>query len=217
KGIATFYFKYWDRVLDKQVPIRIGDYDPVHLTVEQARATAYDLKGRVGRGEDVAQSARVAKTQQAKLSGKKVGEIIDEYDEYVEWIKEPVKKKDGEKRPRIESWGGVAGYLERFVRPRLGDMVASEVTNDHIADLQTDICKGKVNRKYKPSVSNARHTRAAISGMFNWAAEAGSKHKYVTAPPCVNLPELDDEHERERVLSADEIKVLWWGLDRPDL
>ena len=48
-------------------------------------------------------------------------------------------------------------------------------------------------------------------------AEAGSKHKYVTASPCVNLPELDDEHERERVLSADEIKVLWWGLDRPDL
>lgn len=212
-GIATFYFKYWDRALDKQVPVRIGDYDPAHLTVEQARATAYDLKGRVGRGEDVAQSARFAKAQRAKLSGKKVGEIIDEY---VAWIKEPVEKKDGEKRPRTESWGNVAAYLERFVRPRLGDMVASEVTNDHVAALQSDIVAGEVNPKYKPSVSNARNARAALSGMFNWAAEAG-KHKYVTASPCVNLPELDKEHERDRVLSAAEIKVLWWGLDRPDL
>ena len=65
------------------------------------------------------------------------------------------------------------------------------------------------------SVSNARHMRRAASGLFNWAAEAG--RDYVTANPCVNLPKLDPEHPRTRVLSEDEIRIFWHGLDRDDL
>jgi integrase len=64
----------------------------------------------------------------------------------------------------------------------------------------------------KPSVANARHMRRAASGLFNWAAEAG--RDYVTASPCVNLPKLDPEHPRMRVLTEDEIRVFWHGLDR---
>jgi len=55
-------------------------------------------------------------------------------------------------------------------------------------------------------VSNARHMRRAASGLFNWAAEAG--RDYVTASPCVNLPKLDPEHPRTRVLSEEEISGL---------
>ena len=55
----------------------------------------------------------------------------------------------------------------------------------------------------------------AASGLFNWAAEAG--RDYVTASPCVNLPKLDEEHPRTRVLSEDEIRIFWHGLDRDDL
>ena len=54
--------------------------------------------------------------------------------------------------------------------------------------------------------------RRAASGLFNWAAEAG--RDYVTASPCVNLPKLDEEHARTRVLSEDEIRIFWHGLDR---
>jgi len=57
--------------------------------------------------------------------------------------------------------------------------------------------------------------RKAASGLFTWAAEAG--RDYVTASPCVNLPKLDPEHPRTRVLSEDEIKTFWHGLDRNDL
>jgi integrase len=51
--------------------------------------------------------------------------------------------------------------------------------------------------------------------MFTWAAEAG--RDYVTASPCVNLPELDEEHPRDRALSKNEIRTLWHGLDREDM
>lgn len=47
--------------------------------------------------------------------------------------------------------------------------------------------------------------------MFNWAAEL--EQGYVTASPCINLGKLDKEHPRTRVLTADEIKTLWRGLD----
>ena len=57
--------------------------------------------------------------------------------------------------------------------------------------------------------------RRAASGLFNWAAEAG--RDYVTASPCVNLPKLDPEHPRTRVLSESEIRIFWHGLDRNDL
>lgn len=211
KGVATFYFKYWDGAAQKKFDVRIGEYHPDHMTVEKARGCCYDLRGRRGNGENIVQTTRIAK-RQAAINSKTVAEIIDEY---IEWMKEPVKKEDGEKRPRIESWDGIAGYLNRFARPRLGAMAASEVENDDIARLQNDIVKGKVSAKFKPSVSNARNTRTSLSGMFNWAAEAG--RKYVKISPCANLPSLDKEHSRERVLSAAEIKKVWWGLDHPDV
>ncbi len=91
-------------------------------------------------------------------------------------------------------------------------MIASEVTNDHIAELERDILAGRLG---KASVSNARHARSVGSGLFKWAAEAG--RRYVKDTPYRNLPKLPKEHERTRYLKADEIKTLWHGLDRPDL
>jgi hypothetical protein len=141
---------------------------------------------------DVAQFQRQTKALQAKLSGVTVDQIIDER---IEWMRTPVKKADGEMRPRIESWKAVASHLNRFVSPRLGKKIASEVTKHDIATLSNDIVAGKLG---KPSVANARHMRRAASAMFGWAAEAG--RDYVSASPCINLPPLDEEHPRTRVL-----------------
>jgi hypothetical protein len=154
----------------------------------------------------LAETFREQKAQQAKR-GKTVDEIIEER---IEWIKTPVRKPDGEMRPRIESWENVASHLRRFISPRLDKKIASEVTKHDIATLSNDIVAGKLG---VPSVANARHMRRAASGLFNWAAEAG--RDYVTAGPCVNLPKLDPEHPRTRVLSADEIRIFWhWSRPR---
>jgi integrase len=67
----------------------------------------------------------------------------------------------------------------------------------------------------KASVSNARHMRRATSAMFAWAALAGND--FVKVSPCVNLPPLEKEQPRSRVLTAAEVYTLWHGLDRDDL
>jgi integrase len=202
-GTATFAFKYWNKKAEKQDTVTIGPYHPEHLTVEHARAQAFDMRGRIGRGEDIKQSASHAKAQ-AKVSGVTVNQIIDEF---IAYIKTPVVKADGEKRPRIESWKNIDGFLNNNARGPIGNKMAAEVTNNDIASIQATVAKR--------STSSARQTRSALNRLFKWAAEAG--RSYVTASPCFNLPSLDKEYERARVLTPEEIRAFWWGLDDPDL
>jgi integrase len=131
----------------------------------------------------------------------------------IEFMKVMETKDDGEKRPRIESWENVARHLRNFVSPRLGKLIAKEVTKADIAALSNDIVDGKHGGK--ASVSNARHMRRAASAMFAWAAEAG--REYISESPCRDLPKLKRERPKTRVLSEDEIRTLWHGLDRNDL
>jgi integrase len=207
-GVATFNFKFTDRTTGKQRTKWLGVYNP-DFAVDNARTAVYALKNRIGNGENVAETLRQNKAQRAR-QGKTVDEIIEER---IEWMKTPVLKSDGEQRPRIESWENVARHLRNFLSPPLGKKLAAEITKHDIATLSNDIVAGKHGGK--ASVSNARHMRRAASGLFNWACEAG--RDYVTASPCVNLPKLDDEHPRDRVLTEDEIRTLWHGLDREDM
>lgn len=203
KGVATFSFKYWNRKLAKQATVTIGAYDPDALPVEHARAEAQALSAKVGRGEEIAAPSRIVTKADPNIAGGiTVNRVIDEY---VAHIKTPVVKADGEKRPRLESWYNVQGFLDREVRPAIGKMIAAEVTNDDIARIQAKVAKR--------STSGARQTRSAMNRMFKFAAEAG--RSYVKFSPCHNLPGLDKEYERTRVLDPDEIRTLWWGLDDP--
>ena len=205
-GVATFSFKFTDPATGKQRTGWLGVYNPETFAVEDARSRVYGLRGTGAAA--LAETFRDRKVQQAKR-GKTVDDIIEER---IEWMKTPVKKPDGEMRPRIESWENVASHLRRFLSPRLGKKIASEVTKHDIATLSNDIVAGRLG---EASVTNARHMRRAASGLFNWAAEAG--RDYVSASPCVNLPKLDEEHPRDRVLTEDEIRTLWHGLDREDM
>jgi integrase len=205
-GVATFSFKFTARETGKQRTAWLGVYNPETFTVEDARSKVYGLKAKGGTA--IAETLRQKKVQKHKR-GMTVDGIIEER---IEWMKTPVRKPDGELRPRIESWENVASHLRRFIGPPLGKKSPSEVTKHDIAMLSNDIVAGNLG---VPSVANARHMRRAASGLFNWAAEAG--RDYVTASPCVNLPKLDPEHPRTRVLSEEEIRVFWRGLDRDDL
>jgi hypothetical protein len=59
---------------------------------------------------------------------------------------------------------------------------------------------------------------------FLWAPDDGQVHgaaqpsrAYIDRSPCHDLEPLDREHPRTRVLSDNEIRTLWHGLDRDDL
>lgn len=212
-GIATFSFKYTDKTINKQRSKWLGIYCP-GFRVEDAREQADELRNRLRKGENVTETLRQQKAKASK-QGITVDELIKKR---VEWMKTLVKKDDHEMRPRVESWPNVKRHLERFVSPRLGGKIASEVTNSDIATLSNDIAAGRYivdGKVAKASTANARHMRRASSAMFKWAALAGND--FVRESPCVNLPPLEREPPRSRVLTADEIRILWHGLNRYDL
>ena len=205
-GVATFSFKFYHSVLKKQVPITIGKFHPTKLNTVQARRQAFDLKGK---GDD---ALNVKREEQA---GMPVSDLIAEF---IDYIKVVVRKPHGVVEPRTASWKNYEDILTRFAKPRLGNTVAPAVTKNDIGKLLLDVQAGKFRngpKKYKASTSNARNLRTALQAMFNYAAQSG--REYVPFSPCINLPELDPEAARERVLAADEIKALWWGLDDPEL
>jgi integrase len=199
KGVATFAFKFWDGT--KQASVTIGVYDPEHLTVDAARGQAFDLKSKASRGVPIVQRAKA----RSAATGATVNQIIDDF---IAHISKPIKKPDGELRPRLESWKNVAGFLNNEVRPAIGTYAPADVTNNDIANIQQNIAER--------STSGARQTRSAMKRLFKFGAEAGRPYG-LTSSPVHNLPSVDAEHPRTRVLNPDEIRTLWWGLDRADL
>jgi integrase len=206
-GAATFYLQVTDRFTGKGRCKWLGVYNPATFTVDDARTTVYALKARIGQGENVFETLRQQKATKAS-QGKTVDELIAER---INYIRTPVKKADGETRPRIETWENAASHLRRFISPKLGKKIAADVTRGDIQALSDDIMAGRHGGK--PSLSNARHMRKAASGMFRWAL----RREYVTANPCSDLEPLDKEHPRTRVLTPDELRAFWHGLDRDDL
>jgi len=210
RGVASFHFRYWNKARNKQVSVLIGTYHPELFTIEDARTKAKELSGRVARGEKVAEKARRAKTERANLIGLTVNKLIDLY---IAHVSTEVMKPWGKIAPRVESWKSYRGFLNRFTRPTLGPMLASEVKKVDVARMVEDVRAGEVNPKYKGTKSNARNAQEITSALFNWGVE----YSHVAANPCVDLPELEPRNRRKRVLKAAEIRHLWWGLDHPDL
>jgi integrase len=210
-GAATFYLQVTDRFTGRARCKWLGVYNPTTFNVDHARTEVYAVKTRIGMGENV-----FAKLRQEKATKVKQGLTVDELIELrIAWMSEKEKKGDGEMRPRIENWANVASHLRRLVSPAFGKKLAVEVSRSEVAKLSDDIIVGRYDGK--ASVANARHMRRAVSGLFSWASEAGRDHVPVDCRPAANLPKLPAEHPRERVLTADEIKVFWNGLDRDDL
>lgn len=201
KGVATFALRYRNKNTGKQEYVEIGTYDPNGWTVDLARAKAQDLSSRASLGHNVKDEIKIKK----EVGGSTVNQMIDDF---VAEISAPEKKADGEMRPTLESWKNVAGFLNNEVRPAIGFMAPADVSNNEIAQIQQHIAKR--------SVSGARQTRSAMKRLFAFGAEAGRSYG-LKSSPVHNLPKVKAEHPRRVILTADEIRTLWWGLDHPGL
>jgi integrase len=211
KRVATFSAQVYDPHTGKMRCKWLGVFVRDHFGVEEARAAIYDVKVRLAKGENLFGTDRRNRILETKR-GKTVAELVELR---IDWMKVLEKKADGEMRPRLESWENVASHLRRLVVPKLGNCHASEITPSDIAELSDDIVAGKHDGK--PSISGARHMRRATSSMFKWARQPGNDFVSSTCDPTKDLPPLPPEHPRSRVLSAAEIKILWQGLDHPDM
>jgi integrase len=107
-------------------------------------------------------------------------------------------------RPRKRSAAEDERILRKDVISAWGKRKAKDIARrDVIALLDAIVDRG--------SPIAANRTLAVIRRMFNWALS----RDIVGANPCVAVKSPAKENRRDRVLSTEEIAVLWQALDRP--
>jgi integrase len=105
--------------------------------------------------------------------------------------------------------------IEAYVLPRWGKRPVDEVTKLDVRVLLEDLASGKLAARGKPTKVAPRNLKALLSKLFDWAADRG----ILAGNPAagVKLPDRVREHLRkggkDRVLSDEEIAVLWVELD----
>ena len=93
--------------------------------------------------------------------------------------------------------------LDLHVLPRWRGRLAREITRRDVLDLLD-----RVVDSGKPIAAN--RTLAALRKMFNWAVA----RDILTSAPCAGVKPPTPERSRDRVLSDDELKLIWLAADQ---
>jgi len=160
------------------------------MTPDQARTQAKILHGAVAAGNDPAAQKRTNRPIRDQMTFDKLAELyLEEY-----------------AKPRKSSWKNDESYLKR-PRAKWRRRLAADITDDDVAVLIQGIGA--------EAPVSANRTQSILHTLFAWAKEPG--RKYVPTNPVAGMRQRFHESPRERVLSDEEIRILWRGLDHPDL
>jgi len=109
-------------------------------------------------------------------------------------------------KPRKRSWEEDERMLTKDVIPYLGKQKAKNVSRRDIVMLLD-----KVLERGSPIAAN--RTLAVVRRMFNFAVE----RDIIPNTPCYGFKAPTKENRRDRVLSFDEIKSFWQGLNNASM
>jgi integrase len=164
------------------------------LDLKGARRAAEEARGAIARGEDPA-AAKTAAREAAKAERKAEGDLIENV--VSQFIERYAKAKTRDwreterllKRNVVERWPGKC--LREITKPMVHAML------DAIADRGSPIAANRV--------------LAQLKVMCKWAVGRG----IILASPCdgVSAPSSERGRSRERVLSDDELRIVWQAAD----
>jgi integrase len=134
--------------------------------------------------------------RQSKIEARLADTVNDLINEFLEkWSK-----------ARKRSWKEDERILKKEIAPILGRLKAKDITRRDIIR----ILDGIVDRG-APIAAN--RTLAVVRRMFGFAVE----RSIIEISPCYGVKAPTKENRRDRVLSEDEIKAFWYGLDNASM
>jgi integrase len=101
-----------------------------------------------------------------------------------------------------------AGLAERWASLPVGE-ISARMIHDAIDEAQRHAIPGTAPRTAGASDARAHHLAAAIGKLFSWAA----RKRRVATNPCMGVHRPKASSERDRVLSAAELRSLWLACD----
>ncbi len=183
KGRKSWNYMY--RFNGKARRMTLGTYPAVSL----ASARVKHAKAKELREKGTDPGALQVERKRAERTSETVADLIDEYLE--KWA-----------RPRKRSAHEDERILRKDVLPVWGKLKAKEIRRRDVITLLDEIVE-------RGAPIQANRTLAVIRKMFNFAI----KRDIVDATPVAMVDAPSKENQRDRVLSADEIRTLWKGLE----
>lgn len=199
-GRKTWRLHYTRRSDGRRRVIKLGSYPA--LSLKDARTRAKRLQAEV---EDGATHADPAGDRAAHRKAETFAEIA------AEWLERHARPN---KRPRTVK--GDEAMLARHVLPVIGAMKAVDITKRDIIRLFDGITAKHDARGAEPATRMRKLTHQpnrvfeVVRAIFRWSI---GRDLLAVDPTFGLAPPIKKEQERERVLSADEIRHLWAALD----
>ncbi len=199
------FFRFQWKRRGKQGLETIGEYGC--MTVEQARARAIALRGKLYDGQNPTEARQAEAVARARAIT--VSELIEK------WL---VDGRAAAPSKRESSWSTDARKLRCHVAPLLGSRLAREITKADVEMAQRQISEGATARdvKTKPKGRSivrggqgaARSAVMSLSACFAWAIERG----FADENPCLRVKK-PKPRKLERFLSQSEAKTLFRLLE----
>ena len=183
-GRKSWVFMYWFEGMQKRMTF--GVYP--EMTLEKAHSA--HAKAREQLINKIDPSELLIQTNIAHRGSPTVSQLVNEYIE--KWAK-----------PRKRTWEEDARMLSKDVIPNLGKRKAKDIKRRDIVLLIDEIVD-------RGSPITANRTLRIIKKMFSFAVKRG----VLDASPCMEIDPPAKENQRERVLTEEEIKIFWFGLDK---
>ncbi|MGB3271805.1 MAG: integrase arm-type DNA-binding domain-containing protein [Xanthobacteraceae bacterium] len=202
-------------------PVYIGDDEPDEAALDQAntlagaRKLATEAAQQVARGNDPAKAKKREKAAARRRAEN--AELRDR--DTVEAVARQFIDKYARRHTRESSWVQTARLIgfkpdpddpKKLVRTTSGGEVLSEWGDRTVHDITRrdvlDLLDGIVSRG---SPVTANRVLAAIRKMFNWAVA----RDILPTSPCAGVKPPSAEQSRDRVLTDDELRLVWKGCD----
>ncbi len=183
KGRKSFVYSY--RFEGKARFLTLGDY--LRMTLADAHKAHAEARKKLEQGIDPGAEALAEREEERRAPT--VAALADEYLE--KWAK-----------PRKRSWKVDKRILDKDVLPAWGRRKAREITRRDVIRLLDGIIG-------RGAGIMANRTLAVVRRMFNFAVS----RDIVPVSPCLAVRAPAPEQRRDRVLTLEEIKALWHGLD----
>lgn len=168
-------------------PERITIGPSTKVTPDEARAKAKQIIAALARGESHVAASKALRAEST------MDELMGEY-----LARVPMKARSKAEAERLRA---------NYIKPGLGQLQMSKVTQKLVAKLHSDITLGKV-KGLRGGAVTANRTLANIKAAFNWAAGAGL---WDAPNPAAKIPK-NEERSRERHVEPHELAKFFTAV-----
>ncbi len=186
-GRKTFIFMYRFNGRPRMMTLGVYGQGPSRLSLADAHEKHAQARKLLERGIDPGEKA--VEANQAAQRAATVADLV------VAYLEKHAK-------PKKRSWREDERILNKDVVPRWGRRKARDITRRDVIALLDDIVD-------RGAPIQANHTFAVIRRMFRF----GVAKDLIPDTPCVGIEAPAKSHQRDRVLSEEEIRTFWSHLD----